>query len=185
MTPVMKALLARSSEPRLAEPAPDDTLLTSLFECAARAPDHAMLRPWRYLVIAGDGLAALGELFVRAANCPEQPLGTPEGKLLNMPRRAPMILVGIASPKEHPAVPEQEQLMSTSVGMGYMLLALQEAGFGGFWRTGALAYHPVVREGLGLSAREQIAGFLYVGSVLGSKPGPARPEPAEFVRTWP
>lgn len=185
MTPVMKALLTRSSEPRLQAPAPDDTLLETVFDCAARAPDHALLRPWRYLVIRGESLGALGELFVRAASSPEQPLAIREQKLLDMPQRAPLIIVGIASPKAHASVPEIEQLMSTSVGMGYMLLALQDSGFGAFWRTGPLASHPVVRDGLGLSEQEQIAGFLYVGSVQGYKPTATRPKPAEFVRVWP
>ena len=65
MTAVTDFLLNRSSEPRLESPAPDSTTLERAFSCAARAPDHALLRPWRYLVIEGKGLEALGELFAR------------------------------------------------------------------------------------------------------------------------
>jgi len=60
MTAVTDFLLNRSSEPRLESPAPDSTTLERAFSCAARAPDHALLRPWRYLVIEGKGLEALG-----------------------------------------------------------------------------------------------------------------------------
>ena len=67
MTAVTDFLLSRSSEPRLESPAPDPATLDRAFACAARAPDHALLRPWRYLVIEGEGLEALGELF--AATC--------------------------------------------------------------------------------------------------------------------
>ena len=67
MTAVTDFLLNRSSEPRLEAPAPDRETLNKAFACAARAPDHALLRPWRYLVVEGEGLEALGELF--ASTC--------------------------------------------------------------------------------------------------------------------
>lgn len=180
MTEVIDAILNRSSEPRLIAPAPDQALLEQVFECAARAPDHALLRPWRYLVIEGEGLVRLGELFASTADTEAE-----KDKLRRMPMRAPMLVVAITSPTEHPKVPEVEQVLSTGAGLAYMLLALQSAGFGGMWRTGALAYDERVKQGLGLQAEESIAGFLYVGSVADSKPSVPRLSVAEFVRSWP
>ncbi len=69
MSSVTRFLLDRASEPRLEAPAPPRDVLEQAFQCAARAPDHALLRPWRYLVIEGEALEALGELFASA--CPE------------------------------------------------------------------------------------------------------------------
>lgn len=183
MTAVIDALLNRSSEPRLGDPAPDQKTLDQAFACAARAPDHALLRPWRYLVIEGEGLNRLGELF--ASTCAPDAPEKDRNKLLQAPLRAPMLIVGIACHQPHPKVPEQEQTMSAAVGMGYMLLALQSAGYGGMWRTGAMAHHPAVAEGLGLASHESITGFLYVGSVVSEKPGVPRPETSSFVRRWP
>ncbi len=180
MTDVIEAILHRSSEPRLSAPAPSPEQLERLFECAFRAPDHALLRPWRYLVIEGEGLHALGELYARTGDSEEA-----RDKLRKMPLRAPMVIVGITSPKSHPKVPEIEQSMSTAVGMGYLLLALKEAGYGGMWRTGALAYDPQVKAGLGLAEHESIAGFLYVGSVSSEKPTVPRPTMSELVSCWP
>lgn len=183
MTEVMDALLNRSSEPRLGAPAPDSQTLDQAFACAARAPDHALLRPWRYLVIEGDGLTALGELF--ASTCGPDSPEKQRNKLLEAPSRAPMVIVGVACHRPHPKVPEQEQVMSAAVGMGYLLLALQSAGYGAMWRTGALAQHPDVTAGLGLGQNEQITGFLYVGTVTREKPAVSRPEPSSFVTHWP
>ncbi|MBC7193218.1 nitroreductase [Marinobacter sp.] len=183
MTDVLNALLERRSEPRLCAPAPDAASLEKAFAAAARAPDHALLRPWRYLVIEGDGLGKLAELFVSTApaNAPPKKLD----KLRDTPRRAPMVIVGIACHKPHPKVPEVEQTMSAAAGMGYLLLALQSAGYGAMWRTGALAYDERVRRGLGLADHEFITGFLYVGTVSQPKPEVSRPAPADFVRRWP
>ena len=183
MSAIVNALLNRSSEPRLQGPAPDQQTLDDAFACAARAPDHALLRPWRYLVITGDGLGKLGELF--ASTLGPEATKRERDKLRQSTLRAPMIIVGIASHQSHPKVPEQEQTMSAAVGMGYMLLALQSAGFGAMWRTGAMAYHPAVIEGLGLASHESITGFLYAGTVASEKPGVPRPQPSSFVSRWP
>ncbi|MDL0433128.1 nitroreductase [Marinobacter sp. TBZ242] len=184
MTAVIDAMLNRSSEPRLETPAPDADTLEKAFACAARAPDHALLRPWRYLVIEGDdALSALGDLF--ASTCESDAPDKAREKLRKKAQRAPMVIVGIASHHNHPKVPEIEQTMSAAVGMGYLLLALEDAGFGGMWRTGSLAYHPDVARGLGLSDEEIITGFLYAGSVSSNKPPVPRPQPSEFVSRWP
>lgn len=182
MTVVSEFLLNRTSEPRLEAPAPDAATLERAFACAARAPDHALLRPWRYLIIEGEGLKALGELFAStcANNSDEQEIE----KLRRAPLRAPMIIVGIASPTQHPKVPEVEQIMSAAAGMSFLELALQEAGYGVMWRTGKPAYNALVRNGLGLEDSESIVGFLYTGSVSSAKPAVPRPETNEFVQRW-
>lgn len=185
MTDMIDAILNRASESRLIAPAPDRDLLDQVLACAARAPDHALLRPWRYLVVEGEGLDALGDLFASAADDPDQPLDADPDKLRRMPLRAPMMIIGICSPRAHPKVPEIEQVVSAGVGLGYALLALESAGFGGMWRTGDVAYHPRVREGLGLAAGEKIAGFLYVGTVESRKPPVPRPDVSDYVSRWP
>ncbi|MBW7469582.1 nitroreductase family protein [Marinobacter sp. M216] len=183
MTAVSEFLLNRASEPRLESPAPDSDTLARAFACAARAPDHALLRPWRYLIIQGEGLNALGDLFAStcANNSDEQEID----KLRRAPLRAPMVIVGIASPKVHPKVPEVEQIMSAAAGMSFLELALQDAGFGVMWRTGSVAYHTAVHDGLGLTEEESIVGFLYVGTVSSEKPRVPRPEMHDYVQNWP
>jgi len=182
MTVVSEFLLNRTSEPRLEAPAPDAATLERAFACAARAPDHALLRPWRYLVIEGDGLRALGDLFAStcANNSDEQGIQ----KLRKAPLRAPMVIVGIASPTPHPKVPEVEQVMSAAAGMSFLELALQEAGYGVMWRTGKPAYNAQVHKGLGLAESESIVGFLYTGTVSSAKPAVPRPETVDFVQRW-
>lgn len=182
MTVVSEFLLNRTSEPRLEAPAPDAATLERAFACAARAPDHALLRPWRYLVIEGDGLRALGDLFAStcANNSDEQGIE----KLRKAPLRAPMVIVGIASPTPHPKVPEVEQVMSAAAGMSFLELALQEAGYGVMWRTGKPAYNAQVHKGLGLAESESIVGFLYTGTVSSAKPAVPRPETVDFVQRW-
>ena len=182
MSSVTRFLLDRASEPRLEAPAPPRDVLEQAFQCAARAPDHALLRPWRYLVIEGEALEALGELFASA--CPETASEQEVEKSRKAPLRAPMVIVGIASPQHHPKVPEVEQVMSAAAGMAFIGLALRDAGYGGMWRTGPVTYHAQVHRGLGLAEGESIVGFLYTGTVVQEKPPVPRPETREFVENW-
>lgn len=158
-------------------------MLELALACAARAPDHALLRPWRYLVIEGEGLERLGELF--EASAPEDASDAQREKLRKSPLRAPMVLVAIASPVSHPKVPDHEQTYSCAAATAYLELALQAEGFGAMWRTGAVAESANVREGLGLSDNESIVGFIYTGTVDTPKPAVPRPDVAEFVADWP
>ncbi|WP_339805496.1 nitroreductase [uncultured Marinobacter sp.] len=183
MNPVIEALLNRSSEPKLTTPAPPASVLEQAFACAARAPDHALLRPWRYLVVEGEGLQQLGSLFEASAT--DSDSERQREKLRAMPLRAPMVVVAIASPVSHPKVPVQEQNYSCAAGVAYLVLALHSAGFGAMWRTGDVAERARVREGLGLQPTESIVGFIYTGTVTAEKPAVPRAEVSQFVSRWP
>ncbi|QBM16759.1 putative NAD(P)H nitroreductase YdjA [Marinobacter sp. JH2] len=182
MSSIAQFLMERSSEPRLEAPAPPRDVVDLALQCAARAPDHALLRPWRYLVIEGEALAALGDLF--AQSCGVDASEKARDNASKAPLRAPMVIVGIASPKPHKKVPDVEQVMSAASGMSFLLLALSDAGYGIMWRSGAFAYDPVVREGLGLSKHEIITGFLYTGTVSSYKPPVPRPSSGDFIEEW-
>ncbi|MGC8120464.1 nitroreductase family protein [Marinobacter sp. VGCF2001] len=182
MSSITRFILDRASEPRLQEPAPPMSVVDQALRCAARAPDHALLRPWRYLVVEGSGLAALGELF--AACCPPEAADKERDKARRAPERAPMVIIGIASPNHHPKVPEAEQVMSAAAGMSFLSLALSDAGYGTMWRTGPVAYHPAVHEGLGLQPGESIIGFLYTGTIASEKPPVPRPDTGSYVARW-
>ena len=166
---IMKALDAlhtRISFPKLTDPAPNQQVLNNIYKSAFRAADHGVLRPWRFLMIKGASLARLGELFVRAASTDRPDITEAEKlKLRNKPLRAPLILVTIVSPREHPKVPVCEQELSAAAATQNMLMAAYAQGIGAMWRTGSMAYHPIVMAGLGLASHEKIIAFIYLGSI--------------------
>ena len=175
----------RVSSPRLAEPAPSSSQLESIYACALRAPDHMLLRPWRYLVIEGAGREALGEVFVEAARAGDEVLtDAQEAKFRSMPLRAPMMLVAVSNNEEHPKVPVLEQQMSCGVGVGYMLLALQSLGFNGVWRTGAMAESAVVKQRLGIEDHETLVGFLYIGTPAGDLKAVPQLDSKQYFHQW-
>ncbi|AHY42602.1 NAD(P)H nitroreductase [Stutzerimonas decontaminans] len=178
-------LLNRVSVTRLCEPAPDATQLDLLFRAALRAPDHGQLHPWRFLTIEGNARHKLGELFAAALQS-RNPAVSDEAlqKARNMPLRAPMLVVVVASLKVHPKVPEGEQLLAAGCAAHGMLLAAHAQGIGAVWRTGEFAYDSHVLEGLGLSEQERLLGFFYLGTPEGRVRTAPVLEPQAFVSGW-
>ncbi len=160
----LTALHERVSVTRLVGPAPTQDQREALFRAALRAPDHAWLRPWRFLVIENEGQQRLGDLFAEAtlAVSPDMDPDALE-RLRRKPERAPLLIVAIASHRQHPKVPDWEQDMSCAVAVGNMLVAAHAMGLGAVWRTGTMATHEIVCSGLGLAENERIVAFLYVG----------------------
>lgn len=182
---LLTALHSRSSSPRLTEPGPTKEQLQNLFQAAFSAADHGLLRPWRFLVIEGEARQRLGDLFVKAALSDQEEMSEAKlEKIRNKPLRAPALVVTISSPKDHPKVPEFEQDLSAAAATQNMLLAAHAQNIGAMWRTGSMAYHPAVMEGLGLKDREKIIGFLYLGTKACPDKPPRQVKLSELVQEW-
>ena len=105
-------------------------------------------------------------------------------KARNMPLRAPMLVLVIASVKPHPKVPEGEQVLAAGCAAHGLLLAAHAQGIGAVWRTGEFSYDPRVLEGLGLTEQERLLGFLYLGTPEGRVRSAPVLAPEEFVQRW-
>ena len=185
MNETLQHLHTRNSAPRLIEPGPDTVALQHMFTAALRAPDHAWLQPWRFLVVAGEEREQLGQVFLRAL-LTSSPDADEAARLKagNAPLRAPLIIVVICRLSDHPKVPHQEQILSAGCAAQALLLAAEAQDFAGIWRTGSYAEDPVVAAALGLAEAEQIIGFLYFGSRDGRrKPLPER-KVDNYVSYW-
>ncbi|MAR33178.1 MAG: nitroreductase [Porticoccaceae bacterium] len=176
----------RQSFPRLKEPGPTEHELKTVLQASMRAPDHMRLRPWRFLIIQKDGLIALGNLFVKHTlasnpNSSDEVLYKAKHKAF----RAPVILVGIASIKEHPKVPHAEQILSAGSVLTNVGLALYAIGLGSVWRTGDYAYSDIVRSGLGISKNEEIIGFVYMGTPVSKNRPKTHVSHEDHTAYWP
>ncbi|MFL0796617.1 MAG: nitroreductase [Cellvibrionaceae bacterium] len=167
------ALTSRVSVARVTEPGPSEAEKQDIFQAALRAADHANLRPWRFLVLEGEARERLGSVFAKAEKHDDPSM---TGEMLDRASkkalRAPLIVVVIAVCQEHPKVPEVEQVIAAGAAAQNMLVAAHAKGVGAYWRTGKMAFHPVVMSELGLADNEQILGFLYFGTPVVSKPVP-------------
>ena len=185
MNETILQLTQRNSAPRLTVPGPDKVSLDYMFQAAVRAPDHAWLQPWRFLVVEGEDRDRLGRVFEEALlkRQPDADQATRD-KALAAPLRAPLMVVVVCRYTEHPKVPHQEQVISAGCAAHAMLLAAEAQGYAGIWRTGAVAEDPNVASALGLAENESIVAFLYFGTREGrAKPLPERPV-GDYVAHW-
>ncbi|WP_217134706.1 nitroreductase family protein [Leucobacter chinensis] len=158
--PVLNSMAQRRSVSKVGPEAPTDEELTRLLAAVTPVADHKSLRPWRLITLRGDDRVRLGEALDAAGGVNRDP-----GEVNTKPLRAELLIALVMSPKEHPKVPEWEQL-ATAAGAGHLLeLALWQAGWGVMWRTGLLANAPEVRAAHGLDDGEMLLGWLYVGSI--------------------
>lgn len=159
----LELLLNRRSIAKLSAPAPEGKALENIIRAGLRAPDHAGLTPWRFVICQGSGLQKLSDILVRAAMHEQSDPAVLE-KLKNAPFRAPMVIAVIAKVTPHDKVPTLEQHLSAGCAAQAMQMAAVAQGFQGFWRSGKWMYHTAVREAFGVSGDDQIVSFLYLGT---------------------
>jgi nitroreductase len=142
----LQALLSRVSPARLAPDEPDPLMIEQILAAGLRAADHGRLRPWKFLVVRGEARHRLGELLADGLKLRNPEAGA---ELLeaerSKPLRAPVIVIVMAMIRDHPSIPDIEQIVSAGGAAQNLLVASHALGLGGFWRTGAAAYDPLIK----------------------------------------
>lgn len=161
------ALNSRISSPskHLGGPGPNSAQLHEILQSALHCPDHGRLRPWRFVIIRAEQGKKLGDLLLARVL---QKL--PEASSVRLEKEqtrfsfAPVIVTVVLNPVKNHKVPEIEQVLSGGALCMNMLHAAHQLGFGAQWLTGFAAYDPTIQHALGLSADEQILGFIHIGT---------------------
>jgi nitroreductase len=156
-----------------------------MVKAAIRVPDHAWLRPWRFLAIQGQRREALGAVLESALKVRNPKADTSAcEKARKSPFRAPLVLVVVTRLNEHPKVPFVEQRMSAACAAHAILLAAQALDYAGVWRTGDATFDRSVMTELGLSEDEEITGFIYLGTRDGPEKTIPTLDPDHFLSQW-
>jgi nitroreductase len=164
--PLALLLSRRSgSAKRMTGPGPTAAELDTILEAATRVPDHGKLTPWRFILFEGDACARFGDVLAtcfRIAN----PDADDERVRLERERflRAPVVVAVVSRVREGIPIPQWEQMMSAGACCMTLVLAAHALGYVTNWITEWCAYDPCVREKLGLTENERVAGFVYIGT---------------------
>jgi nitroreductase len=161
---VFEAIHNRHSQGKVRpEPVPR-ALIEKLLHAAVQAPNHYKVRPWRFVVLMGDGLNKLGDVMAASQQerHPEFPIEAFD-KCRSLPLRAPVVIaVGVDKPSEAKVL-EIENVAATAAAIQNLLLAAHALGLGAKWRTGEWARDTSVKEFLGFAPEQHLIGFIYLG----------------------
>tara|TARA_B100000401_G_scaffold148087_1_gene98500 strand:- start:1571 stop:2131 length:561 start_codon:yes stop_codon:yes gene_type:complete len=168
MNETIDCIINRVSNKNLELPYPSDEEMQTVYKAAMRAPDHAWLRPTKFIEIKGKGLDKLSKIFEKFAIL-DMKLENEAliNKYKNAPYRAPMILVAMTNKQEHPKVPKIEQMFSTAAAIQNVLISLNSLGYGAIWRSGVFALNSKILKYFNEDENSEIIGYIYIGSPVG------------------
>ncbi len=166
-------------------PGPDALQLRDVLAIAVRVPDHGKLNPWRFIVFEGDARGEVGERFAArfAELHPEYPaenIAFQKGLFL----RAPVVVAVVSTAADHAKIPVWEQQMSAAAVCFNLVLAAQAHGFDAQWQSDWVAYDAGAKAAMGLSASENVAGLIYIGTSSVPLEDRPRPDAAALTTRW-
>ncbi|MCS0494106.1 nitroreductase [Ancylobacter sp. MQZ15Z-1] len=186
----LDAMARRRSVPAagLAEPGPDEATLQRMLELATRVPDHAMLAPWRFIVIGGEARGRLGALLAEAYRA-GNPDMAPERRekfagIMSRLFPAPLAVVVVSRPNRETMIPVFEQELSAGAVCMNLLHAAHGFGFSGIWVTGWAATNTHAQRLLGLVEGEKVAGIVHLGTAREAPGERPRPDVGERTAFW-
>jgi nitroreductase len=158
-------LLSRrsGSAKAMREPGPSREHLALVLQAGARAPDHGKLFPWRFIIFEGAGRDRAGDILAEVMKAEGERDKQVEEERARF-RRAPVVIGVVSAAREQHKIPVWEQELSAGAVCQNILIAATALGFVGNWITEWYAYHPAVKDRLGLKAGERFAGFIYLGT---------------------
>ena len=173
---VLEAIHSRHSQGKVKpDPVPRE-FIEKLLDAAVQAPNHYKVRPWRFVVLMGEGRKKLGEAMAASqlARHPDFPSEAFDS-CRALPLRAPVVIaVGVDEP-DQPKVLEIENVCAAAAACENLLLAAQALGLGAKWRTGEWARDPMVKELLGFKPDQHLIAFIYIGYPEAPAEYPLRP----------
>jgi len=175
-------LLSRrsGSAKAMGKPGPSKKQLDQILAAGGRAPDHGKLFPWRFIVFEGKGRERMGGILAEAMEAEGERAKQVEEERTRF-LRAPVVIGVISRIREQHKIPVWEQELSAGAVCQNILIAATALGFVGNWLTEWYAYHPMVKERLGLKPGERVAGFIYIGTPTEALEERPRPEMQEIV----
>lgn len=161
---LFEAIHARQTIKKMKPDLVSRELIEKILSAAVQAPNHHKVRPWRFVVLTGDGRKKLGDVFA-ASFLERNPDLSAEAldKSRTTPLMAPVIIaIGVDKPTESKVLEIENISAASAAGMN-ILLAAHALGLGAKWKTGEWARDPKVKAFLGFDDDKHILGFIYIG----------------------
>lgn len=170
---------------RLVAPGPTPAAQHKLFEAAASAPDHGLLRPWRFIIVPDHKRVKLAEVFALAL-VDRDPGATTEQieDAHEKAYRAPFLML-VAAHLGHavPPIRPVERMVSVGAAVQNLLLAAHAMSYGAGLTSGRAMESRRMKALFGLCEAEEAVCFVNIGTIEKRKPLRRKPPQESFVST--
>ena len=157
------ALMTRRSYSRgsLLQPAPNREELAQILQTAMTVPDHGNLKPWRFVVIQGQGMKDLEGLLCSIYD------GEVENeeyfqRFIQEIINTPMMICVYSAINPDTSVSILDQQLAGAAACEHILLAAHAMGFGGIWHTQET--DDALRQMLQMGQEDQVLGIISLGT---------------------
>ena len=157
------ALMTRRSYSRgsLLQPAPNREELAQILQTAMTVPDHGNLKPWRFVVIQGQGMKDLEGLLCSIYD------GEVENeeyfqRFIQEIINTPMMICVYSAINPDTSVSILDQQLAGAAACENILLAAHAMGFGGIWHSQET--DDALRQMLQMGEEDQVLGVISLGT---------------------
>ena len=157
------ALMTRRSYSRgsLFQPAPNRVELAQILQAAMTVPDHGNLKPWRFVVIQGQGMNDL-EGLLRSIYDGEVENEEYFQRFIHEIINTPMMICVYSAINPDTSVSILDQQLAGAAACEHILLAAHAMGFGGIWHTQET--DDALRQMLQMGEEDQVLGIISLGT---------------------
>ena len=157
------ALMTRRSYSRgsLLQPAPNRAELAQILQAAMTVPDHGNLKPWRFVVIQGQGMKDL-EGLLRTIYDGEVENEEYFQRFIEEIINTPMMICVYSSINQDTRVSVLDQQLAGAAACEHILLAAHAMGFGGIWHSQET--DDALRQMLQMGEEDQVLGVISLGT---------------------
>ena len=160
------------------------TDLDLIIDCGMRVPDHAVLAPWRLVVILPAQACHLGTTILAPEfkrlnpDATEAMLTFEEGRFT----RTGAVIAVLSCPQQHPKIPVWEMQLSAGAVCQNLLSSALALDYGAQWVTEWYAYNDKLLRALGGNPEtDKFAGFIYIGTKNEDPKERRRPDKKDVV----
>lgn len=161
--------------------APTPEQLQAILAAATRAPDHKLMRPWRFQIVRGEARNLVVVALDAAADRLAAASGGRARRQSHKPLRAPLFVVVVAAFNPDGPAPRHEQIASADCAAYALCLAAHAQGIASAWRSVPFGVEPEVRELFGVGDGEELVGWVDLGGDAGIEAKPRSLVPLESV----
>ncbi len=170
-----------ASAPLLTAPGPSEGEMKLLINIGFRVPDHGKLGPWRMVRFTPANKAKLVEKLTALADSRDDRKAAGALQKLSIP---PEALLVVSSPVAPYKKPLWEQQLSAAAICQNLLIAAGAMGYGANWITDWYSYDDEARAILGLTEGENVAGWVFFGTLAEPPLERERPDYDSRVSWW-